>query len=1341
MQNYHRHSSYSNLFIADSSATNEDYAKRAVELGQKVICSVEHGWQGYYFQTFELAKKYNLKCVIGTEAYWVKDRQKEYETGIDKNGDPTYSKDKANNHIILLAKNNNGREQINDILSEANITGYYYRPRVDLELLLSLSPDDVFVTSACIAFNGYGYENSEQIIKTLHDHFKDNFMLEIQYHDTDLQKDWNQFLKKLSVKYGISLIVGLDSHYIYPEEKEQREIILEAKNVHYENEDDWYMDYPDEDTVMKRFLEQGVFTADEIQIAMDNTDICLTFDDYDDVPIFNKEIKLPTLYPGKTKEEKDKIYSKLITQKFKEAMKNLPPESYKERFEGVKMEVQTYKDTGMVDYPLLDYAIVKDAVEHGGIITDSGRGSASSYWTNSLLGFSSVDRFTSAIKLYPERFISTTRILETKSLPDIDLNVGTVEIFEDAQKRVLGEDHVAPMIAFGTLKKKSAFKLYAKAKNMDFALANEISNQITQYDEAVKFAEEDEKDLVDIYDYVDEQYRDYIEQSEEYWGIIADKKKAPSAYLLYQGNIRREIGLIKCKSESTKKEYITCVIDGAIAENYKFLKNDILKVDSVLLIDKVFNKIGIEHFDVNTLLENIKNDSQTWDIYSNGYTVGINQVEQSGSKHKCMNYKPKNISELSAFVAAIRPGFKSMYDRFEKREDFRWGINALDNLLRTEELPVSFLFFQEQVMSVLHYAGFPMEQCYGMIKAIAKKHPEKVKPLKEQFIKGFKEKLIIDEQLSDQESQDCANQVWTIVNDNCGYGFNCVSGSTKIIKGAKNNKFNPTVEEMYKMKNDYNYAKETGHLALRKKYRRYGYGQALSMYDDNKLRPNDIVDIYPAGIRQTYKVETESGCFIICTANHKFPTPNGKKRLDELKVGDELYCKGEYKHKNFDTSFTIGNFEKNIPKKGEQGFQKNPNGASVKYLSFRKIQIEHKNPCEACGKLYSNSERFEVHHKDFNRKNNNFDNFIWLCCSCHKTIHYNHGRKKRYDNGINTYISKIKLIEPYAIEMTYDIEMKDPAHTFVSESGLVTSNSSHAFCMALDSAYQAWQKAHYPYEFYEVNLQHFSDKGKKDKVSKLKAEMKTAFSINEGSYKFRTDNRTFSIDKEHGCIYPALASIKGLSNSMAEQLYKLKDKHFDTFFDLLDSLKISFDKLTTLIKLDYFSEFGDINKLLTMLQLYKDYNSVKLIKKDKNPFPEYLVLKYSTETEKQYKITNSRQLLIDYVDSLTFEKTTLINKIQYQQEYLGYIQITLPKLSPEYYFITDINGKWGTMYQLKTGNIVKMKFQKKPYTDITNRIIRIDEITQDKKWGKDSEGKWYRKDEMEDLVSAFEIIK
>lgn len=780
MQNYHKHTSYSNIFVPDSAASYEDYAKRAVELGHKIISSVEHGWQGYYYQCFELAQKYNLKFIFGAEAYWVLDRKKEYPD-LNPNGEPLFDKngvakthlDKTNAHIVLLAKTEKGRRAINSILSTANEDGYYFKPRIDLELLLSLPANDVMVTSACVAF--WKYDNIEEVVLKLKNHFQNNFYLEIQYHNTDSQKRLNQKILELSKKYNIEMIVGLDSHYIYPEQADERQYILEAKKVEYEDEDGWYMDYPSDEEVMKRFLEQGIFSREEVQRAMDNTDIVLTFDDYSiNNPIFSKDIKLPTLYPELTQEERNKKYSVLISKLFKKyvAENNITGDEYQRYYDGVKMEVQTVKDTNLADYFLLDYEIVQKALSMGGILTDSGRGSSVGYFTNTLLGFSKVDRFKSPVTLYPERFISKTRILETHSLADIDMNWGTPEIAEEAQKEVIGKDHALPMIAFGTCKKKSAFKLFARSQNMDFELANTISSQIADYEEAVKNADDEDKDLIDIYDYVDKKYEDYINKSKKYWGIIMDKKKAPCAYILYQGNIREEIGLIKCKSESTGKEFITAVVDGAIAENYKFLKNDILTVSIVLLVDKIYNRIGIKHDTVEQLKELVKNDKKTWDIYAKGYTLGVNQCEQSGSVKKMMRFKAKNISELAAWIASIRPSFKSMYSKFESREPFNYGIPAFDRLLQTKELPQSFILYQEQSMSVLAYAGFPMDECYGIIKAIAKKHPEKVKPLKERFIAGFKQKIIADDNIPEKEAQEASEKVWQIINDSCGYGFN-----------------------------------------------------------------------------------------------------------------------------------------------------------------------------------------------------------------------------------------------------------------------------------------------------------------------------------------------------------------------------------------------------------------------------------------------------------------------------------------------------------------------------------------------------------------------------------------
>lgn len=1081
MQNYHRHTSYSNIYVADSAAVNEDYAKRAVELGHKVISSVEHGWQGYYFETYELAKKYDLKFIFGAEAYWVKNR---------------LEKDRTNGHIIMLAKNENGRRAINSILSTANEDGYYFRPRVDVELLLSLPADDVMITTACIAF--WHYDDIEDILVQLHNHFKKNLFLEIQYHDTEPQAKLNQRILALSEKYGIEMIVGMDSHYIYPEQSKERDYILAAKNIHYEDEDGWFMDYPDDETTMNRFLKQGVFTKDQIQRAMDNTDLLLEFEDYAiDNRIFSKDIKLPSLYDGQhtidgvllpklDQEQRNKEYSKLISKLFKAYVKDVDESQHDEYFDGVKNEVQVIKDTNMSDYFLIDYYMVKRALEKGGVLTDSGRGSSVGYFTNTLLGFSKVDRFQSPIKLYPERFISKSRILETKSLPDIDLNWGTPDIAAEAQEEILGKDHAYPMIAFGTCKKKSAFKLYARSQNMDFDLANTISGQIEKYDDALKYADDDEKDEIDIYDYVDEEYHSYIDASKKYQGIIMDKKKAPCAYLLYDGSIREEIGLIKCKSETTKKEYMTAVIDGAIAENYKFLKNDILKVDVVLLIDLIYKRIGLKHHTVNELMELVKNDQAVWDIYANGYTMGVNQVEKASTTRKSMKYKPRNVSELSAFIAAIRPAFKSMYSKLENREDFSYGIPAFDKILQTEELPQSFILYQEQTMNTLNYAGFPIDECYGIIKAIAKKHPEKVKPLKERFITGFKDKIMQDDGIPADKAEEDSARVWQIISDSCGYGF----------------------------------------------------------------------------------------------------------------------------------------------------------------------------------------------------------------------------------------------------------------------------NSAHAYCMALDSLYNAYLKAHYPYEFYEVLLQTYSDKGKKDKVAELKQEMSKAFGIKEGEYKFGLDNRKFKADPDNQTIYPSLLSIKGLSQGCANDLYAMGQKKYENFYELWKDMKkkknLNSGKVNTLIEIGYFDDFGTIGKIKRFIDILDQLYDRSQFSKS-NPPVEFLpiIRKYSEETDKQYRKFDYDAALTEIWETLEDIDIHFNERLKYELQNIGYVKTLVPDMSPDYAFVQEYECKYKnpklTLYRLADGSTEIVKVRRKKYDEApinVGDIIKTIECSEEGRWSKDNNGDWQQDNsDKESILKKWSFVR
>lgn len=739
---------YTNVRISDSVATNEAYAKRAVELGQTILSTCEHGWQGNYWECYKLAKQYGLKMLFASEAYWVKDR---------------LEKDSTNCHVFLGAKNEHGRQCLNDILSEANLTGFYGRPRVDIPLLLSLPKDDVWVTSACLA--GWWYEDAEDIWTTLFDHFGKNFFLEVQYHDTDKQREINERVLKLHNQIKAPLIMGCDSHFIFPQEDQNRIDFINSKGMHYADEDNWYMDMPDGNTAYERFAKQGVLTHTDIMDAINNTQVFCDVEEYDS-PIFNSEIKMPTLYPDWTQEQRDEEYKRLVWSGWDAYKTDISREKWPHYEDEIKSEVQTVVDTHMADYFIDNYHIIRKGKENGGWLTKTGRGSAVSFITNKLLGFTEVDRIAASVKMYPERFMSTTRILESGTLPDIDFNVADQEPFARAQQEVLGEDHAYPMVAYGTAKVSAAWKLYAKSQGVPFELANTVSDQIKRYEMAVKHQDEDDDTEIDPFDYIDEQYREIFSKSKDYLGLITSWSVAPCSYLLYQGSIRREIGLVRVK------DHLCCCMDGHWAEECHFLKNDLLTVQVVNLIYQAFRRIGIEPPNVNELLSWTSGDQTTWNMYDKGCTLCLNQVEREGTSARVRVYKPSNISELCAFVAAIRPGFKSMYKIFEARSPFAYGVKAFDELIQTEEMPNSFILYQEQEMAALHYAGIPMSECYTAVKNIAKKRKEKVLAYEEKFKSGLVRTMIEDEHRSQEDADTMAAQLWQIITDASSYSFN-----------------------------------------------------------------------------------------------------------------------------------------------------------------------------------------------------------------------------------------------------------------------------------------------------------------------------------------------------------------------------------------------------------------------------------------------------------------------------------------------------------------------------------------------------------------------------------------
>lgn len=978
LENYHCHKDFSNTSTPDCAESINAYAERIHEFGAKCLYSGEHGSQGNQFQVYKVAESEHLKYIHSSEVYWVKDRKE---------------KDRANCHMIIAAKNAEGRGDINFALSMANIDGYYYKPRIDLELLFNIPKDNVIVTSACVA--GWNYEDAEDIWLKVHKYFGNNFFLEVQYHNTDKQKELNKKILRIAKEHNIQIICGLDSHYVKDENSIKRDQILKYKNINYPDEEGWYLDYPDTKTVIKRFEEQGVLSREEIYRAIMNTNVFVT--ECEEI-VLDRKFKIPSVYKGKTYKEKCKIYKDTLNKAYAKEK-----EKSKEKADGIRYEAKQVMEAGVVDYFLTSKAIVDDAVQNeGGILTTTSRGSAASFITNKLLGLTTVDRFNADIPIYPERFLTKERVLAGQ-MPDIDLNVATQEPFVKAARKLLGEHGCYPLMAIEKLKEKAAWQLYAGANDVKPEDANQISKYLDEYNKALKYADDDEKEDIHVEDYIPEEYISLFKQSNEYQGITINLKVHACGHFIFDGDIRREVGLISAVSESTGKRTVCAAIEGGYLDEFGYVKEDFLIVDSVYLTYKFFHSIGMEVPTFDELRHMIDNDKKTWDIYANGITCCVNQCEKEATTNRVKKYKPQNLAELSSFIAAIRPGFASLLSTFLNREPYTTGEKKIDDLLSDT---AHFMIYQESIMKVLSFLQLQMGETYGVIKSISKKK-----------LKGEKKEHLLSE----------LNHSW---NDEFG----------------------------------------------------------------------------------------------------------------------------------------------------------------------------------------------------------NTDNFknVW---------------------------------------------------NVIEDSARYAFNSPHAYSMGGDSAYQAWFKAHHTKTFYEVAINHYQEKNKKDKIDALVKEAIKFWGYKLGDYEFGADNRKVTINEENKLIYPNLSSVKGFGEGVVDTLYELGQKEYETFTDVLTALfsnSINKTIVNKLIRINYFKKYGDVNTLLEITRYYDLLNGAKQIAKDKaekNNLPFDVLAKYGNETAKQFNKLDSGKIINELISKIPYRELTLKERLDNQREVLGIVSDSDPKVSKRLYYVSELDIK------------------------------------------------------------------
>ena len=733
--NYHKHSHLSSLFggVGDSNIKQKEYIDRCIELGHTNFFTTEHGVFGDIFEAFDLCKNNNLRCLPGLEGYIVVDNNPEL-------------KDKSNYHIMIIPRTDKARKKCNYYNSLAHMNGFYYKPRWSLDYLLQFDKDDLYITTACCAGVLRDQDGIEKILMPLINHFGDNIFLEVQNHAFDIQRDINKKAIVLSESSGLKLIAANDSHYIYPWQAKERHDLMVGKrqlegksDAYFVAEDEFILDFPDYDTFFERFEKQGVLTEQQIEDAINNT---LILDNIEEIQL-DYEIKMPNIYPDVPLNDRMKMLEDLVWKKFEETKvkEHISDEDLPKYIDGINYELQIIRDTNeqihTCDYFLFNTRNVDLAVnKYNGILTRGGRGSCASFYTNKLLGMTQLDRFKINLPIFPDRFASTARLLDNRALPDIDFNVEAQEPFVKASKELLGDNGCFPMVAYGTMQEGEAFRNVCRSHGLQFDEFNDVAKNLDQYQE-------------------DKKWKPLIDEAKHYVGTIVSGSVHPCAHVLSDKDLLYEYGVARFG------DFICVMITSGEADQFKVLKNDYLIVSVWKLIHETFEEIGIPIIDAHDLLDSIKDDERIWDLFKNGITCTLNQVDSDNGMQQAKRYGIKSFEDGALIAAAIRPSFDAWRPKFLNHEHYSTGSKDLDEVLKQTQ---HYILFQENLMQYFDWLGVTPAESIGLIKKISKK---KIKP---QDFEKLAERLKTN-WIKQTGTEKMFEETWEMIQGCMAYGF------------------------------------------------------------------------------------------------------------------------------------------------------------------------------------------------------------------------------------------------------------------------------------------------------------------------------------------------------------------------------------------------------------------------------------------------------------------------------------------------------------------------------------------------------------------------------------------
>ena len=744
----HIHSEFS---LLDGANRIKDLPVRAKELGMKAMAITDHGVMYGVIDFYKACKKEGIKPIIGCEVYVAS------RTRFDKE-----PQDKKYYHLILLAKNNKGYQNLSKLVSLGFTEGYYYKPRIDLEILEKYH-EGIICLSGCLAgsvsqaiLNG-NIEEAENVAKWHKNVFGEDYYLEIQNNGVKEQVMVNQKIIQIARRLDIPIVATNDAHYLKREDAYNHEVLLciqtgkritDEDRMRFET-DELYVKSPEEmSEYFKNFsdaIENTVKIAEKCNVEFEFGHTIL--------PNYDVPEEYATHYD---------YFKKLCDDGIKKRYGENPSQEILDRAE---YELKIISQMGYVDY----YLIVWDYINYAksiGIPVGPGRGSGAGSILAYAIGITDIDPMK--YNLLFERFLNPERI----SMPDFDVDFCYERRGEviDYVERKYGKDHVSQIITFGTMSARMVIRDVGRALDMPYAECDKLAKMIpNELHITIKKAMEQNKELRDLYEQDDEIHKmlDIAmalegmprQASTHACGIVITKEPVDTYVPLY------------VRDGQISTQFIMTTL-----EELGLLKMDFLGLRTLTVIQDAINLVK-ENRGIDVEFDKDMNDPNVYKLWQNGESVGIFQFESQGMTNFMKELKPDCLEDIIAGVSLYRPGPMDQIPRYIKnKKDPENAEYTHPSLIPILKVTYGCMVYQEQVMQIVRdLAGYSLGRADLVRRAMGKKKLDVMAKEREYFIHGQTDEngnVVIKGCIRNGIDEASANKIFDEMAEFAKYAFN-----------------------------------------------------------------------------------------------------------------------------------------------------------------------------------------------------------------------------------------------------------------------------------------------------------------------------------------------------------------------------------------------------------------------------------------------------------------------------------------------------------------------------------------------------------------------------------------